>query len=341
MERCDAIKLLQSGPKGVAQWNKWRIDSPEEALPDLTDADFRESNLGGVDFRRARLERAEFWDANLKGAILIGADLSHADLTDADLRFANLSNANLYEAWLSGAILSSAILQNADLANASTRGTIWGDVNLGAVQGLDEIRHLGPSSIGLEVLLECEDLPEFFLLGCGLPDTILPTIRSLPNSLQPIQFYSCFISYSQRDDEFARRLHGRLQQQGLRAWFAPEDLRGGKKLHHQIDEAIRLHDKLLLVLSEHSMGSEWVKTEICKARKREVAEHRQVLFPIRLIEFNKLREWQCFDSDEGMDIAREIREYFIPDFSNWKNPDGFEDAFSKLAADLQKSVARL
>ena len=34
----------------------------------------------------------------------------------------------------------------------------------------------------------------------------------------------------------------------------PEDVQGGKKLHEQIDEAIRLYDKLLLVLSEGKHG---------------------------------------------------------------------------------------
>jgi hypothetical protein len=48
-----------------------------------------------------------------------------------------------------------------------------------------------------------------------------------------------------------------------------------EKLHEQIDEAIRLHDKLLLILSEHSMNSEWVKTEIFNAREREVAEKKE------------------------------------------------------------------
>ena len=47
-------------------------------------------------------------------------------------------------------------------------------------------------------------------------------------------------------------------------------MKGGRKLHEQIDDAIRLHDKLLLMLSEDSMNSEWVKTEIAKARKRKV-----------------------------------------------------------------------
>ena len=33
-----------------------------------------------------------------------------------------------------------------------------------------------------------------------------------------------------------------------------------KKIHEQIDEAIRVYGRLLLILSEHSMNSELVKT---------------------------------------------------------------------------------
>lgn len=64
----------------------------------------------------------------------------------------------------------------------------------------------------------------------------------------PIEFYSCFISYSTKDQAFAERLHADLQSKRVRCWFAPHDIRSGKKLHDQIDEAIRLHDKLLLIL---------------------------------------------------------------------------------------------
>ena len=125
--------------------------------------------------------------------------------------------------------------------------------------------------------------------------------------MQPIQFYSCFISYSTKDQDFAERLHSRMRDKGLRVWFAPEDIQGGKKLHEQIDEAIRLYDKLLLVLSHESMSSEWVKTEIRKARKAELREKRRKLFPIRLVDFEAIREWKCFDADSGKDLAVEIR----------------------------------
>jgi hypothetical protein len=115
-------------------------------------------------------------------------------------------------------------------------------------------------------------------------------------------------------------------------------MRAGKKMHHQIDEAIRLHDKLLVVLSDASIGSDWVATEIYKARRREVEEGKRVLFPIRLVDYQRIKAWACFDADTGRDMAREIREYFIPDFSGWKDNDSFETAIDRLLDDLKKSA---
>ena len=152
---------------------------------------------------------------------------------------------------------------------------------------------------------------------------------------RPIEFYSCFISYSTKDQEFAERLHADLQAKGVRCWFAPEEMKGGRKLHEQIDEAIRLHDKLLLILSEHSMSSEWVKTEIANAREREKWEGKQLLFPITLVPFEAIKRWKLFDADIGIDSAREIREYFIPDFNNWKDHDSYQKAFERLVKDLK------
>jgi hypothetical protein len=154
-------------------------------------------------------------------------------------------------------------------------------------------------------------------------------------AMQPIQFYSCFISYSTKDEDFAKRLHSKMRDEGLRVWFSPEDIRGGKKLHEQIDEAIRLYDKLLLFLSSESMKTEWVKTEIRKERKAEIKEGKRKLFPIRLVDFNTIREWECFDGDSGKHLGVEIRELFIPDFSNWKEHDSFEAAFQRLLKDLK------
>ena len=91
------------------------------------------------------------------------------------------------------------------------------------------------------------------------------------------------------------------------------------------------------------MGSEWVATEIRRTRQAERQENRRKLFPIRLVDFEAIRDWQCFDADIGKDSAVEIREYFIPDFTNWKDHDSFEAAYARLLEDLKagESIATL
>jgi hypothetical protein len=46
---------------------------------------------------------------------------------------------------------------------------------------------------------------------------------------EAIQFHSCFISHSPKDDAFAKRLHAHLQNTGVRCRFAPHDLPIGAK----------------------------------------------------------------------------------------------------------------
>lgn len=152
-------------------------------------------------------------------------------------------------------------------------------------------------------------------------------------------FYSCFISYSTQDEEFANQLHADLQSKGVRCWFAPHNVQGGKKLREQIDEAIRVHDRLLLILSEHSMGSEWVKMEIANAQRMEQERGRRVLFPIRLASFDAIQGWKCFDADSGKDRAQGVREYFIPNFSDWKDRDSYRLAFARLLRDFRAEDA--
>ena len=62
-------------------------------------------------------------------------------------------------------------------------------------------------------------------------------------------------------------------------------------------------------------------TELRKAREAERQSGQRKLFPVRLVDMETLRDWECFDADSGKDLATELREYFIPDFSHWKEHD--------------------
>jgi len=258
---------------------------------------------------------------------LAGSDLSGAGLINADL-----SGANLVGADLTGALLGAT-----DFSNAKFGWTNLGDLDLSNALGLDTVEHTSPSTVGVDTLFRSKGtIPEAFLRGCGVPDALIAYLPSLLGSMQPIQFYSCFLSHSSADKEFARRLHSRMQQEGLRVWFDEVDMQSGKKIHEQIVDAIRLYDRLLLVLSRKSISSEWVKTELRRAFRLEREEGKRKLFPIALVPFSALKKWECFDSDLGMDLAVKVREYFIPpDFSNWKDHDAFEAGFTRLLKDLK------
>lgn len=292
----------------------------------LSWANLSGAHLRGASLRQANLGMALLTDADLREACLLGArlgdtDLARADLSGADLRWADLRNTNL---------------SGADLSRAKIGWTAFGDIDLSATKGLQSVIHQGPSTIGVDTLYRSQGhIPQSFLRGAGVPDEFITQIPALIASVKPIQFQSCFISYSHQDEEFAKRLHSAMRSENLRVWFAPEEMKGGQKLHEQIFHAIQVHDRLLLVLSMDSMKSGWVTTEIRRAKKVEREENRRKLFPIRLVDFETIQNWECFDADSGKDLAAEVREYYIPDFSNWKDHDSFEREFAKLLRDLK------
>jgi hypothetical protein len=362
MANPEHLEILKRGVEG---WNNWREEHPD-IEPDLSAADLQNMDLKGANFkltnlRGANLEAANFslrpkGDGTYTRAILSGSDLSHASLNFSNLTFAELIYTNLARANLDYAILRAAdlrhaslvyaevfnvdfthaFLQETDFSHALLDSATFGNNYLAETIGLDVVEHIGPSFLGINTLYRSANkIPKRFLVGCGVPDEFITYLPSLLGAQQAIQFYSCFISYSTRDEEFARRLYSRMRDEKLRVWFAPEDVKGGEKLFEQIERAIQVHDRLLIVLSENSLRSKWVMTEIRRARKVELRENRRKLFPIRLVDYETLQAWECFDADTGEDLATEVRQYFIPDFSNWKDHDAFEKAFDRLLRDLR------
>ena len=131
---------------------------------------------------------------------------------------------------------------------------MFGNNDLSEVKGLDCVVHHRSSIIGIDTIYRSHGkIPLAFLRGAGVPDNFIEYMGSLTG--KALEFYSCFISYSTKDQEFATRLHADLQDKGVRCWFAPHDIQAGKKIHEQIDEAIRRYERLLLILSTGSMKS--------------------------------------------------------------------------------------
>lgn len=337
MANPEHLKILK---QGVEAWNKWRREH-EDVRPDLSGAYLNDADLSGADLSRADLSDAHLGGADIGGGDLGGADLNRAYLGGADLRGAHLGGAYLTRTYLSRAYLndvhlsfahlsfaelSGAELSGADFTNVSLGYTTFADNDLSEVKGLEAVKHAAPSSIGVDTLYKSRgQIPEVFLRGCGVPEDFIIYVRSL--TAQPIQFYSCFISYSSKDQGFAERLHADLQANGVRVWFAPHDMRIGARIRPTIDESIRVYDKLLLVLSESSVNSQWVEQEVETALAKERESGREVLFPVRL-------------DDTVMEIKagwpallKNTRN--IGDFTRWKDHDSYQKAFDRLLRDLK------
>jgi hypothetical protein len=107
-------------------------------------------------------------------------------------------------------------------------------------------------------------------------------------------------------------------------------LKIGDEFWSRIDESIQVYDRLLLVLSEHSVHSRWVQKEVETAFEKEGRGNRIVLFPIRI-------EGAVMHSAVGW--AADIRrQRHIGDFQRWKDHDAYQHAFQRLLRDLKADI---
>ncbi len=210
-------------------------------------------------------------------------------LTNPDLSMANLPRADLWGANLYRADFHGANLNRAAFNRADLRGADFSKATM-LITILGDVDLRGVK--GLEAVLH------------RAPSTIgIGTIIA-----------------SQGND---------LQSKGVRCWFAPEDLKIGEKFWHRIDESIRLYDKLLVVLSEHSVTSVWVENEVMAALEKEHQQQKLVLFPIKLDEtvMQTNLPW----------AANFRRTRHIGDFTNWKHHDDYQKGLNRLLRDLKAS----
>jgi len=238
-------------------------------------------------FTSARLNWASFHSAKAEYSVFVDADLTAASFSYASLRGSNLARAKLSWSDLSSTDLTEASMVGATFYKAICERTDFGDTDLSRAADLDTIQHYGPSIVGLGTLYRSRvKFPASFLRACGAPRRAAALLQ--PKAGRSRRYWSCFISHSSGDSKFAERLYKGLRSRGVTVWYAPGHMRGGGALAEQLDSAVNDHDKLIVVLSRHSIGSEWVKFEICKARAKERRTRSAVLYPVRLVHMEAL-----------------------------------------------------
>ncbi|MGI9060496.1 MAG: toll/interleukin-1 receptor domain-containing protein [Ktedonobacteraceae bacterium] len=317
-----------------ANLNSATLNSANLNFANLSYANLSHAHLNPAFLEHANLHGADLFEADLSGANLYSTNLSGATLRSADLRSANLSHADLSSADLNGADLICANLSGAkfrgtNLSETKLSFTIFGgEVDLRSVKGLVEINHAYPSIVQLHgIQLPQDGSALHFLRGVSVPDEWIDLYRA--TMMHPIQYYSCFLSYSSTDEHIAKRLHADPQANDVGCWFAPHDLKPGNYVRKEIDQAIHMQDKLLLILSENSVNSGWVDYEVELALAREIRQKREILFPIRLD--NEVLQ----STSHWATTLRNTRQ--IGDFTNWTDPQTYQQIFDHLLRDLKKA----
>ncbi len=99
---------------------------------------------------------------------------------------------------------------------------------------------------------------------------------------QPSAKTACFISYSHEDrdavERIARQLHNRND---IFVWYDDWELRGGDRLRDRLQAAIASSSAFVLMLSQNSVHSKWVKDEIDEAFAHDIR-----VIPVRLDDCN-------------------------------------------------------
>jgi hypothetical protein len=333
----------------------------------FTGCSFVDCVFGGVKFDGSLFVNSSFSDCNCIDASFVDCTFDGAEIGPSAFQGADFFGASFDRSVIHGTNFKGAFFVTSHWTTARTVGANFNDAIFGAntvarchfvhcsfeavrvVQPVDIDYETASSSIGMSLrpLLDKTGISgdtrrhirrylrslQLFLTMLGIPRDAIRSYSGSENFLA--DHANVFISYSAKDEEFASALHNHLTVAGIETWFAPHSIQGGKRIIDQVSSAIERQKKLILILSENSISSDWVASEIRRAVEIEHRTKAQKLFPIRIVDFEPIRTWTLFDSDAGFDLARKVREYHIPDFTDWRDDLAFGVSVTRLVNDLR------
>lgn len=122
-----------------------------------------------------------------------------------------------------------------------------------------------------------------------------------------------FISYKREDQEFARHVRTALKALGFEVWW-DEEIQAGETWSETLDNALLEASAILVLWSDRSIGSDWVKHEASIAK------------------FNDKLVQVCIDGSIAPDPFGSV---MCGNLEDWKKSED-EPVFRKLAGALQR-----
>ena len=279
-------------------------------------------------FRGARMGYARLMYGDFSGADFRGADLRSARFDGSLLVGANFSNAHLELAHFEGADLShatfsSSLLKGAAFSGATAAWTTFDNVDVSQSFGLREMHHDAPSSVSVSTIYRSAGkVPEPFLLATqtNVSADFLQRFNDFLRTT-PFEYYSCFLSYAHRDEQVAVKLQSALMSRGVPCFMDRLSLGPGENFEQRILEEIPRADRFMVMISQHSLASAWVRKEIELASDRKPYDFLVIVLD---------------DSDVSKEILQLQTPWHIGDFSRWEDDAWFEQQVALVMRQLRR-----
>ncbi|CAM2006819.1 pentapeptide repeat-containing protein [Acanthopleuribacter pedis] len=307
----------------------------------LNEARLHEAALAKASFHLANLSWADLSKADLRGARFVKSDLGEADLSEAVLEDATFEEAVMRGADLSGASLVGARLFRSVLDNVHFEETRFGETwlvntSLAGAEGTGNSLFLAPCSLDHRTLLRSPGLAKSFLQGAGLPDVFFESVAQAR-----VSYCACYLAYSNYsgpDSELAERLVEGLHREGIRCWLVPYESREQAGAQNRIANNRRGLEPLVVIVSPHSLYSDWLKSEVLHGYFLAQKVGRRLVLPVSVLDDDELAEWQAVDPKSGVDAAVSMREGGVPSMGEWREDELFAFAVKNLADKIRAAA---
>jgi hypothetical protein len=308
---------------------------------DLSYANLQQSDINGADLTKANMSNAMLQDAWVTGASLVGAKMQGAklggckpygsDLSTAHLPFADIDGTDLRHASLRGAMLSQAKLiggrwDDVDFSGAAFGYTILANVNLSNAKNLETVKYHAPSTLGMDTILNSGgNLPDAFLLGCGVPPSVITQIHSIFASQSENKAFLSYTYESQEHDQWVDTLAHALNARGIFVFFDKWDVAPGDSITKFMDTGIGQSKCGLFICTPESVAradseTRWTGYEAIQFKADLVESKKRVIAILRA----------------GTDVPRYLRGRRYIDA---RDDDNFNDCVTEIV-DLVMSRSR-
>jgi len=140
-----------------------------------------------------------------------------------------------------------------------------------------------------------------------------------------------FISYSHKDSEYAHRVADTLQSLGINVWIDAR-LDYGSQWPNEIQKQLDACDAFILIMSSHAFRSEWVQSELQRAKRKA-----KPIFPLLLVGDEP---WLSVESTQYYDVrSGELPdEEFFSDLQHTISADRADQSILQSQKVFRKTV---